>query len=64
MLHDVARGAVLRAEAQGDTMYEAIDIAVAELMRELKQGKEKRQDVWRRGAARAKEYIRGWREKF
>ncbi len=56
-------GAVYRAEAQGGGMHEAIDIAGAELVAELRQSKKKRLHVLRRSALKVKEYLRGWRRK-
>ncbi len=52
---------VHRAEAHGDALHEAIDIAAGELARDLSQTKKKRQHVFRRSAMRVKEYIRGFR---
>lgn len=54
----------LRAEARGDALYEAIDLASAELFRNLTQTKKKKIDVFRRSAVKVKEYLRGWRDKF
>lgn len=51
-----------RAEARGNTLHEAVDIAVAELTRQLSQGKKKRLQVLRRTAVKVKEYLRGWRD--
>ena len=54
----------LRAEARGDALHEAIDIASAELFRNLTQTKKKKLQVFRRSAVKVKEYLRGWRDKF
>ena len=64
MLHEPGLPKVLRAEARGDALYEAIDIAAAELFRNLTQTKRKRLNVFRRSAVKAKEYLRGWRDRF
>lgn len=50
-----------RAEARGTTLHEAIDVAGAELLRQLSASKQKKHDVFRRTALRVKEYLRGWR---
>ena len=57
-------GALYRASAWGGTMHEAIDIAGGELMSELRKAKSKRLHMFRRGATRVKEYLRGWRNKI
>lgn len=54
----------LRIEARGDILYEAIDLAAAELFREMTKTKRKRLDIFRRSAVKVKEYLRGWRDKF
>ncbi len=54
-------GRTLRAEAAGATLHEAIDIAADEFAHKLSREKAKRQHLFRRGAARIKEIIRGWR---
>jgi ribosomal subunit interface protein len=58
MLHD---GFVLRAVARGQTLHEAVDVAFGELYTELTRAKDKKRSLVRRGAVRAKEFIRGWR---
>lgn len=58
MLHD---GAVVRAEATGGTLHEAIDKAMQELFDQLTRAKKKKRGVFRRSAVRVKEYLRGWR---
>ncbi len=60
MLHD---GAIYRAEALGEQLYEAIDLAVGELSRVMTQGKKKRLHVLRHTAVKVKEFLRGWRKK-
>ena len=52
-----------RAEAWGALCHEAIDVATDELSREITTDKKKHKDIVRRGAARAKEFFRGWRRK-
>ena len=56
-------GKVYRAEAWGGGLHEAIDLAGAELVSELRRVKSKRIHVLRHTALKAKEYIRGWRNK-
>ncbi len=58
MLHD---GMVLRAEARGGTLHEAIDKAMSELYLELTRARKKERSAFRRSAVRVKEYLRGWR---
>lgn len=58
----MAKGKLYRAEMRGSSMHEAIDIAAAELTRELTKEKKKRLDVVRRSAAKAKEFLRGFRK--
>ena len=52
-----------RAEARGTTLHEAIDLAAAELFRQMSGRKRKRLQVFRRTAVKVKEYLRGWRDK-
>lgn len=59
-----ATGALYRAQEWGSTMHEAIDLAGSELFRELRRAKRKRFHVFRRGALKVKEYVRGWRDRF
>ena len=54
-------GAVYRAEAWGETLHSAIDVAVDGLSRELRRAKRKRVHVLRHGASRIKDFLRGWR---
>jgi putative sigma-54 modulation protein len=56
-----SRGEVYRASEWGSALHEAIDLAMAELMQELRRNKEKRLDIVRRGAAKAKNMLRFWR---
>jgi len=51
-----------RAQAQGTALHEVVDIASDELVQELARAKDKRQHLFRRGAARIKDYLRGFRE--
>ena len=55
---------VHRAEARGETLHEALDIASAELTKEVRQQKKRRLDSFRKGAAKAKDYLRGFRDKI
>ena len=56
-------GEVHRAEARGETLHGAIDIASGALARELGRDKKKRLHTLRRTAVKVKEYLRGWRRK-
>ena len=56
------RGGVRRAEAWGESMHAAVDVAIAELARELGTQKKRRLHVLRSSAAKVKEYLRGWRK--
>jgi len=58
MLHD---GFVLRSVARGESLHEAFDKALRELFNELTRAKDKKRSLVRRGATRAKEFMRGWR---
>lgn len=58
----VATGMLCRASQKGSTIHEAIDLAAEELKQELRKNKQKRVHFIRRGAARVKEYLRGWRK--
>ena len=49
-----------RAEARGEALHEAIDLCIEELMQELRRTKEKRTTLVRRGAARIKDFVRGF----
>lgn len=53
-----------RAEAFGDTLREAIDLAQAQVRSELGRTKEKRLNMVRRGALRFKDFVRGFRSRF
>lgn len=64
MLYEPGLPGPLRAEARGDALHEAIDIASAELFRNLTQTKKKKLQIFRRSAVKVKEYLRGWRDKF
>lgn len=55
------KGELYRAEEWGSALHEAIDLAIADVVRELSRDKQKRVDVMRRGAAKAKEILRFWR---
>ena len=63
MIHDPVLKEIMRAEARGASLHEAIDIAVAEVFEELTRTKKKKIDLFRRSAVRVKEYLRGWRRK-
>ncbi len=59
-----AAGALYRKDAWGDTMHEAIDIAIAGLVQELRQHKKRRLHFVRRSALAAKDMLRGLRDRF
>jgi ribosomal subunit interface protein len=61
MIRDPGMKAPLRAEARGQTLHEAIDLAIGELFTELTRAKKKRLHLVRRGAARVKDILRGFR---
>ena len=54
---------VLRVEAHGSALHEAIDIAQGELVRGLTESRKKDTHVLRRSALRVKEFMRGWRSR-
>jgi len=54
-------GTTLHTEAQGQSAYEAIDLAAAELTRVAAQHKSRNKSLVRRGAMRAKEFLQGIR---
>ena len=60
MLHDPKLPNVLRAEANGTTLHEAIDLTIAELSREMMHTNKKRLHMLRRHAAKVKDFVRGW----
>lgn len=62
MLHEPSLKAPLRAEAEGGTLYEAIDKAVGDLNQELTKSKKKRLHNFRHSAVKVKEFLRGWRD--
>jgi putative sigma-54 modulation protein len=55
-------GQFLRAEATKDDLYAAIDVAKDEMMMELRREKDKKGSIWKRGAAKFKNLIRGIEE--
>src|SRR3989344_4394296 len=58
--YTLARGKeIFRAQARGTTLHEAIDIASDELAQKLAKMRDKRRHLFRRGAARIKDYLRG-----
>ena len=48
-----------RAEAKGDTLHEAIDVATADLTQEVTREKKKSLNLERRGSAQIKDDVRG-----
>lgn len=61
MIHDPGMKAPLRAEARGHTLHETFDLVTDELFTELTRAKKKRLHLIRRGAARVKDILRGFR---
>jgi ribosomal subunit interface protein len=59
-LHDHGLDGDFRVEALGDTMHEAIDIMVNTLNLELSRAKKRMIHDKRKGAARFKDFIRGF----
>ena len=57
-----SEGALFRAEAFGDALHEAIDLATDDLTRELDKNKKKNKSLVRHGASRFKDFIRGFRK--
>lgn len=55
---------VFRAEAVGDTLHEALDIASDELTLELRRSKKKHLRLIRNGAVKFKEFMQGFRDRF
>ena len=62
MLHGQEK--ILRAEARGTTLHEALDLSVGDMTREVTQLKKKRIHVVRRSAAKVKDMLRGLRDRF
>ncbi|HEY6022536.1 MAG TPA: ribosome-associated translation inhibitor RaiA [Candidatus Paceibacterota bacterium] len=54
-------GKIHRTETWGMSLHEAIDLAGAELVAELRKAKSKNLHVFRHTAVKVKEYLRGWR---
>ncbi|MEX0933822.1 MAG: ribosome-associated translation inhibitor RaiA [Candidatus Paceibacterota bacterium] len=54
---------LLRAKAKAEDLYTAIDEAKDDLERELRNYANKRKTLWRKGGARIKNLIRGFRRK-
>jgi ribosomal subunit interface protein len=59
-----AKTGFFRAQAHGDSMHEAIDLALGELTRELTRAKHKRMRVFRHSAGKVKDFLRGFRGKI
>lgn len=57
-------GEVYRSEEWGSIMHEAIDLAAAQLAKELRRSKKKHLALVRRGGAAIKDAIRGLRGRF
>lgn len=62
-LHQVSVDPV-RSEARGSQLHEAIDKCADGLARDVARTKKKRLDIVRRTAARAKDFMRGMRDRF
>lgn len=56
-------GRQYRAESEARDLYTAIDNVKAEILGELKRGKEKRRSLLRRGGQRIKDILRGFYKK-
>lgn len=63
-LHDHGLEGDFRAEARGGSMQEAIDIMSKELVLEVARAKKKLIHEKRKGAARFKDFIRGFTDRF
>lgn len=59
-LHGPETKEASRVVMQGSTLYEAIDIAVGEVGRELSESKKKNLKFFRRSAGKVKDMIRGF----
>ncbi len=64
MLHSSKLPAPVRVKVTSNTAFSAVDEVVTELSRELKESKKKHTNVIRRGAARAKDFLRGMTDKL
>ena len=58
------RSEIYRAEEWGDTMHAAMDLAIEQLVKELRRNKSKHMHLVRRGGAAIKDVIRGFRDRF
>ena len=52
-----------RAEARGEALHEAVDLATAELIKEVDRKNKRGLKLFRRGAAHMKDFIRGFRSR-
>ena len=59
-----ASSQVYRAEEWGITMHEAVDLAIVQLVKELRRNKRRTIHLMRRGGAVIKDAIRGLRDRF
>ncbi|MDO8548293.1 MAG: ribosome-associated translation inhibitor RaiA [bacterium] len=59
-----ASGILYRAESWGVTLHEAVDLALAELQKELRRNKKMKLKMFRHTAVKVKEFLRGWRNKI
>lgn len=57
-----ARGQLYRAEGVRETLHLSLDAAMDDLAAELRTSKRTRMRFVRQSAAKAKEYLRGWRK--
>lgn len=53
------KGEIFRADSERETLNDAIDSAQSDMARELRRHKNKRADLFRRGATRMKRLFRG-----
>lgn len=64
MFFDTHLQAPLRVQVRGQTLHEVIDLVTGELFAELTRVKKKRLHLMRRGAAKVKDMLRGFRGRF
>jgi ribosomal subunit interface protein len=60
-IHIVGKNKDMYAACEEDDLYKAIDMVRDEMLREVRQGKEKKISIIRRGGAKLKEIIKGFR---
>jgi len=60
-IHIVSKDKDLYASAEEEDLYKAIDMVRDEMLREVKTAKEKKQSLIRKGGAKIKELLKGFR---